>query len=119
MSAEEMRAVVERYYACVDADDVEGVLDLFAADAVYRRPGYEPLVGRDALEDFYRHVRIISSGAHVVTHLVCGDDSVAVEGTFSGTLKDGSSSELEFADFFVLSGPVFQARTTYFYQPLV
>lgn len=119
MSAEQMRAVVERYYACVDADDIEGVLDLFAADAVYRRPGYEPLVGRDALADFYRHVRIISSGAHVVTHLVCGDDSVAVEGKFSGTLKDGSSSEVEFADFFVFAGPVFRTRTTYFFQSLV
>lgn len=42
-------AAVRRYYERVDAGDVGGVLDCFADDAAYHRPGYEPMVGRAAL----------------------------------------------------------------------
>ncbi len=40
------RKRVEEYYSLVDAGDVAGLVDIFAADAVYYRPGYQPLVGR-------------------------------------------------------------------------
>ena len=54
------------YYTAVDSGDVEAVLDCFSDDAVYRRPGYEPIVGREGLRDFYSGVRVIDSGAHEV-----------------------------------------------------
>lgn len=110
---------VKRYYQRVDADDVPGLLELFAADAVYRRPGYEPIIGRAALDDFYRNQRVIKSGRHTVATLIRSGDEVAVQGTFSGMLNDGSTTELEFADFYRLSDGVFAERTTYFYVPLV
>lgn len=119
MSPDAMRAVVARYYDCVDANDVEGLLALFSAEAEYRRPGYDPLVGRDALDDFYRNRRVIASGRHTITNLVCDGARVAVEGTFSGVLKDGSQSEVRFADFYRFGGALFTHRITYFYAPLV
>jgi ketosteroid isomerase-like protein len=110
---------VAQYYERVDADDVAGIVELFSADAVYRRPGYAPITGTAALEDFYRNQRIIKSGRHTVTALIrCGDD-VAVQGRFTGVLHDGSPAEVEFADFYRMHGGVFAERTTYFYAPLV
>ena len=53
-------AVVRRYYELVDADDVAGLVALFAPEAVYRRPGYEPLRGRAALTAFYSGTRAVS-----------------------------------------------------------
>ena len=91
------------------------MLDLFAPDAVYRRPGYDPLHGRDELNDFYPNQRVIASGRHTITTIVCGDDQVAVEGTFTGMLRTVAKASLQFADFYPFSGSTFAERTTYFY----
>lgn len=37
---------VRTYYELVDAGQVQAPVVLFAADAQYHRPGYEPLAGR-------------------------------------------------------------------------
>lgn len=118
-TAPDPEAVVALYYERVDADDVVGILELFALDAVYRRPGYPPIQGHAALDDFYRHQRVIKSGRHTITRLISSGADVAVQGTFGGTLTDGSVAQLEFADFYRLRDGVFTKRTTYFYAPLV
>ncbi|WP_040155409.1 nuclear transport factor 2 family protein [Mobilicoccus massiliensis] len=111
---------VETYYRLVDADDVDGLVELFAPDSVYRRPGYEPLVGHDALRAFYEGERVIESGTHTVDHTVVGEDSVAVHGRFEGTLRDGSSASLRFADFYTFDDDGrFATRDTFFFAPLV
>ncbi|WP_068265921.1 nuclear transport factor 2 family protein [Janibacter limosus] len=93
---------VRRYYDLVDAADVEGVLDCFADDAVYHRPGYAPMIGRDALGAFYGGERVIADGRHELDEMVVDGRRVAVHGRFVGTLKDGSAAQVGFADFWVL-----------------
>ena len=111
---------VHEYHRLVDAHDVEGLVALFAPDAVYRRPGYEPLAGRAALRAFYENDRVIASGAHTVEHEVVDGDSVAVHGRFEGTLRDGSSASLRFADFYTVDAEgLFATRDTFFFAPLV
>jgi steroid delta-isomerase len=108
------------YYHRVDAGDVPGLLALFAPDAVYRRPGYPPLVGRDALERFYREQRVIRAGCHSLAATVVQGDSVAVHGVFEGALLDGRAVKLRFADFFEFTGAgVIGVRDTFFFVPLV
>lgn len=111
---------VRSYYDMVDLGDVEGLLHLFCEDAVYRRPGYAPLVGRRALRAFYSSERMIDHGKHELTELVAEAGKVAVRGTFSGELKDRRTVEVEFADFFVIepSGQ-FSRRDTFFFVPSV
>jgi steroid delta-isomerase len=113
-------SAVRRYYQLVDADDVTGLIDLFAPDARYHRPGYEPLNGRAELERFYRGERVIASGAHTITAIVAAGLDVAVQGKFKGVLRDGHEVSLRFADFFSF-GPdnLFAKRDTYFFSPLV
>jgi steroid delta-isomerase len=112
-------ASVALYYERVDADDITGILQLFAPDAIYRRPGYPPIHGHAELDDFYRNQRVIKSGQHTVTRLIRNGDDIAVEGTFHGVLNDGSTKQLDFADFYRVGNGVFVERTTYFYTPLV
>ncbi|MFC8571192.1 nuclear transport factor 2 family protein [Streptomyces sp. NPDC057245] len=117
---EQIAERVRRYYALVDDGDVRGVVGLFADRAVYERPGYEPIVGRDGLDAFYRGERVIDTGSHTVVSLVVGTGDAAVEGEFHGTLKDGSEVDLRFADFFRLNEDLlFEARNTYFFSPMV
>jgi steroid Delta-isomerase len=109
-----------RYYACVDSGDIVGLLDLFAPDAVYHRPGYPPLSGRDELERFYTVDRVIETGAHQLSTLIIQGATVAAHGEFDGVLKDGRPAHLRFADFFVLGEDGrFARRDTFFFSPMV
>lgn len=93
---------VRRYYALVDAGDVAGVVGCFAQDAVYHRPGYDPIAGHAALTRFYGGERVIADGRHELAEVVVDGARVAVHGRFAGTLKDGSPAQVGFADFWVL-----------------
>lgn len=111
---------VTTYYRLVDENDVDGLVDLFAPGAVYRRPGYEPLEGHAALRAFYEGDRVIESGVHTLEEMVVGAEAVAVHGRFEGRLKDGSEASLRFADFYTFaSDGRFATRDTFFFAPLV
>lgn len=111
---------VHRYYQLVDAGEIDELVALFAPNAVYRRPGYAPLVGREALRAFYEGERIIEHGRHEVDQTVLGEDAVAVHGRFEGRLKDGSAASLRFADFYTFDvDGLFATRDTFFFAPLV
>lgn len=110
---------VLRYYRYVDANDIEALLTLFSDDCVYERPGYEPLVGKQALTRFYKAQRVIESGRHALTSVVQDGDTVAVEGHFAGVLKSGVDADVRFADFFRFSGDRITSRHTYFFAASV
>lgn len=114
------RKRVEEYYSLVDAGDVAGLVDIFAADAVYSRPGYQPLVGRANLERFYREERVIRGGHHQIRSILVAGEEAAVHGIFDGTLRDDSEVHLRFADFFVFTAEhTFARRDTFFFSPMV
>lgn len=116
----DVRAQTRRYYERVDAGDVQGVLDWFAEDGVYHRPGYPPMRGRAALSAFYGGARVISSGAHTVHEILVDGLAVAVRGRFDGTLKDGSTVSVGFADFIVYDRDARAAeRHSFFDTPTV
>ncbi|MDO5535753.1 MAG: nuclear transport factor 2 family protein [Propionibacteriaceae bacterium] len=113
-------ALTREYYRLVDAGDVEGVLGWFAEDAVYHRPGYAPMEGREALATFYGGERVIDSGSHDLEQVLVQGRDVAVRGRFRGRLKDGSTVDLGFADFITYDAQGRAAtRRSYFETPAV
>jgi len=113
-------AITRGYYDSVDAGDVNAVLDWFSEDAVYHRPGYEPMQGRAALTQFYGGERVIESGAHRLDQLLVDGSSASVRGVFAGQLKDGSQVTVGFADFidYDADGRA-RERRSYFDRPAV
>nr|WSY54822.1 nuclear transport factor 2 family protein [Streptomyces sp. NBC_00886] len=118
-SHESAEAAVRAYYRLVDTDDVDGLLDLFAEDAVYHRPGYPAMRGHGELAEFYGGTRVIASGRHTLDQVVAQPSRIAVAGSFNGVLKDGTEVGLRFADFFEFDGPRIVRRDTFFHAPLV
>ena len=112
--------LVQQYYAEIDKGDVEGAVALFEVDAEYCRPGYAHMSGREAIRSFYVQDRVIESGVHNVESIVSDPGTVAVEGSFKGTVRGGTDADVQFADFFKL-GPngLIKKRRTYFYAPLI
>ncbi|WP_256838242.1 nuclear transport factor 2 family protein [Ornithinimicrobium faecis] len=95
----DLTEITNHYYRAVDSGDVDGVLDWFAEDGVYHRPGYEPMQGSAALRAFYGGERVIASGSHRIDQLIVEGSSAAVRGVFTGTLRDGTSVTVGFSDF--------------------
>jgi len=113
-------STVLHYYALVDQGDVSGLIALFAPDATYHRPGYPPLVGSAELTTFYLDQRVIREGQHTINEVVANGPHIAVQGRFTGVLRDGRSVELRFSDFFTVgTDDRFTRRDTYFFAPLV
>jgi steroid delta-isomerase len=55
MTINPLRAAMERYVALVDAGDIDGILALYSDDATVEDPVCTPpLIGRAAIERFYR-----------------------------------------------------------------
>jgi len=111
--------LIRRYYSCVDRNDVDGLVALFQNDAVYRRPGYPEMKGREAMAAFYRRGRKFRAGSHDFTAVLDTGIHVAVHGEFHGELHDGTPMDLRFADFFeVGEDGLFARRDTYYFAPL-
>ncbi|WP_031525040.1 nuclear transport factor 2 family protein [Streptomyces sp. NRRL F-5123] len=113
-------ARVRDYYKLVDSGEVSGIVELFAPDASYYRPGYSPIVGRAELLRFYAETRVIDRGEHTLSDVIADGLSVAVHGDFHGILRSGEKVVLRFADFFRLTQNLtFCRRDTFFFTPLV
>jgi ketosteroid isomerase-like protein len=84
--------VVRAYYAAVDRGVIDNVVDIFALDAEYYRPGYPPMHGREQLRNFYTNQRVLIGGQHII-ELVVIDDSGRFETTLLGcrTLWSGGT----------------------------
>lgn len=104
--------LVRSYYERVDAEDYEGVFDLFADDVVYDRPGQEPIEGMADFREFYREGRPLDDGEHTIHDVVADGTVVAVRGTFSG-VQDGDRVEFGFADFHEFEDGTITERWTY------
>lgn len=111
---------VRRYYELVDEGDVDGLVALFDPEAVYHRPGYPPLCGKEELLRFYSSQRVIKEGKHTVGALVANTEEIAVHGEFHGTLHSGETVDTRFADFFRCNPDgTFNRRDTFFFVPLI
>jgi ketosteroid isomerase-like protein len=111
---------VRLYYSLVDEQRFAELTQMFAENVTYQRPGYEPIIGRDALIEFYENQRVIRSGKHIVSELIVSRNKVAVQGEFNGILNAGKTVQLRFADFFTVdSAGLFDRRDTFFFTPHV
>ncbi|WP_424190660.1 nuclear transport factor 2 family protein [Actinokineospora sp. G85] len=113
-------ALVRSYYERVDSGDPT-LFDLFHDDISYKRPGYPTITGLIDLRAFYRSVRVVDHGSHHTLSVFRLGTQAAVEGRFTGSLRDGSVVDLKFSDFFDTAahprgeyGAVIIARRTYF-----
>ncbi len=50
------RALMTRYVSCIDNQDLDGLLDVFAEDVQWDRPGMPAMQGHAELRRFFEHV---------------------------------------------------------------
>jgi ketosteroid isomerase-like protein len=113
------RQTIRAYFDAVDANDFVRVLEQFDPDAVYERPGYPPLEGRDRLRTFFIEERIIATGRHDIEGIVVDGEQVTAWGSFTGTSRTGGALNEGWCDVYQFHDGRIARRRTYFYRPAV
>ena len=108
-----------RLFETVDSRNWESLKESFCEDAVYERPGYEPLVGLERITHFYREERVIASGKHFLENTVLNESGGACWGRFVGTHKNNSALDERFADVYLWKNGKIWIRKSYFFRPAV
>src|SRR5690349_1559517 len=111
--------IVAELFSCIDGRNWDGLSECFEDRVVYERPGYEPLIGKRAVLDFYLHTRVVACGRHRVEGVIKEGDYIACWGSFSGTAKDGRALDIRFADIYRTEGGRISLRRTYFDSPAI
>ncbi|WP_229006496.1 nuclear transport factor 2 family protein [Roseibium aggregatum] len=111
--------LVQKLFDCIDRKDWDGLAQHLHDDVTYERPGYEALVGKDAVLDFYNERRIIAAGVHSVEQVVAAHPHIACWGSFSGRSKEGDALKVRFADVYQLQNGQVWYRKTFFDSPAV
>ena len=98
------RRIVERYFECANADDWDGLREVFHEHAELRAVGARPRIGLDEVVAYYP--RIFGLWAEhrddPTRFLVCGD-TVTVEVHFTGTTPAGKHVEFDAIDVIDIS----------------
>jgi ketosteroid isomerase-like protein len=110
---------VEAMFASIDASDWDALRELLHPEVVYERPGYPRFVGRARVLEFYRYERIVVSGHHEIEGVIVAGETAVSWGTMRGTLKDGSETEVRFADICWFADARIRTRRSYFFQAAV
>jgi ketosteroid isomerase-like protein len=118
MTAPGPESTIRNLFSVIDAGSWERLGDVIAVEAVYRRPGSEPMKGLARIAHFYEHERTIASGVHGITDVLVVDQQSACWGRLRGHLVDGRPVDLEFADVYRLVDSKIVERTSYFFTPL-
>jgi uncharacterized protein len=110
---------IREMLAVVDDRDWTALRRYFHSDVVYRRPGYAPIEGIDAVMRFYAFERVIASGTHMLHSVLVDGTHVASFGRFVGTHRDGSSLDEEFAEHYEFREGNVWRRTSYFFRAAI
>ena len=112
------RTTLVAYFEYIDSGETIEALKQFAPDAIYERPGYDALIGLDAISDFYHEVRVVKEGAHTVEDIAIDGLVGAAWGSFEGTHIDGTDISLWWCDAYRFSSDNRIAfRRSHFYLP--
>ena len=111
--------LIREQFAVIDTADWDRLNDIFSPAVVYCRPGYEDIVGIDALLDFYKNVRIIAAGKHDILGIMTDSSTGCCWGRFEGQSRSGEELAEYFADWYDVDDGFITHRRTFFYRPAV
>jgi len=95
-----------------------GVLEaLLHPASEYEESGFLPFRGRDAVMNFYRHVRPFQRGEHIIEAVTQDGDRVVCWGRFTGKHRDGAEVSVLFADIIQFENRKIRRRRVYHCEP--
>ena len=112
-------AIIRQLFEIVDARRWPDLALVFQPDVVYERPGYEPLTGFGAVDDFYRNRRVLARGSHIVEGTAVEGTNGAAWGRFVGAKHDDTPVDERWADVYTFADNKIRTRRSHFFRPAV
>lgn len=102
--ADAIRALDERWKAAADRRDLDGMMAIYAEDAQELLPGMPPIVGREAIREFYRELlerfpRLEHEFEPEEIQVADSGDLAVVRGTFRFTADTSRPDEVQSGKF--------------------
>ncbi|MCL4250978.1 MAG: nuclear transport factor 2 family protein [Anaerolineae bacterium] len=110
---------IDNYFRIVDARRFDELVHVFHREIEYERPGYDKLVGVEAVIDFYKNTREIAAGHHELHGTLVRGQTAACWGRFEGSKKDGTRIDERFADIMTFERGKMRTRITFFHRPAI
>lgn len=101
----------------IDAADWLVVESLFHPQAEYEVSGHRPMRGRDAIMTYYKNVRPIRKGEHLIESMAVEGNNGVCWGRFNATRQDGTELSVLFADIMTFEDRKIRKRRVYFCDP--
>ena len=111
------RTAMRMLLRSIDAGDWTVLEALFHPQVEYEVSGNLPLRGRDSVLNYYRNVRPVRRGEHLVEAMVVDGDTGICWGRFNATMKDGLETSILFADVMTFADRKIRKRRVYFCEP--
>lgn len=111
--------LLQEMFQAIDSKEWSVLPRFFAAEAVYERPGYEPLRGLDVILRFYTNERIVRDGCHHIEGFVLHENLASCWGTFDGVSHDGQELHERFSDVYEIGEEKIVHRRTHFFRPAI
>jgi len=114
-----MWSIASRLLTVVDERDWDTLPTLFTESARYDRPGFEPMLGRPAIDRFYREQRDVAQGKHSILGSLTDGEETCCWGEFIGITRTGRPIDEKFCDWYVLERGLIARRRTFFFRPAI
>lgn len=101
----------------IDAADWHVVEALFHPQVEYEVGGHLPLRGREAVMSYYRNVRQIRKGEHLLEGMIAEGSHGTCWGRFNATRTDGAEISVLFADVMTFEDRKIRRRRVYYCAP--
>ena len=103
----------------IDAGDWMVVEALFHPQAEYEVSGQRPMRGREAIINYYKNVRPIRKGEHLIESMTMDGNNGICWGRFNATRQDGTEISVLFADIMQFEQNKIRKRRVYYCEPKV
>ena len=112
-----VHTVMRLLLRAIDAADWMVVESLFHHQAEYEVSGQRPFRGRDGIMNYYRNVRSIRKGEHVIESMAAEGSNGICWGRFNAVSQDGTEISVLFADVMQFEQNKIRKRRVYYCEP--
>lgn len=112
-----LRTAIKMLLRSIDAKEWGVVEALMHPQTEYEVSGYPPFCGRESVMTYYRNVRPIRKGEHLLERIVVDGDHAVSWGRFNGVRNDGTEISILFADAMSFENRKVRKRRVYYCEP--
>lgn len=116
-SQEQIKTAMRLFLRAIDGQDWSVLEALLHPAAEYEVSGYMPFRGRDNVLNYYRNIRLIARGEHIIESIVVEGDRGICWGRFVGRQRDGADITMLFADIMQFENRKVRKRRVYLCEP--